>query len=1139
MRDTKRSGLRHVAIACLFAALMMLWAPAAFSQTMTTGDIVGTVTDASGASVPKATVTAKFLDENTIQTATANDKGEYRFSLMKTGDYEIEAKATGLQSKTERFNLLVGQEATVNLALQVKGTSETVEVRAETAILQTENANLASGFNTAQLVQLPMSGGDITNVMFTVPGVLVGAGCGQGNACVNGIPSASILFTLNGADDMDPYLNINNSGASNNTLGSNEIAEAAVVLNAYSADYGRMAGAQVNWVGKSGTNQFHGNLFHDYNDKIFNANDFFNNQAGLQEPRSDAHRFGGSVGGPIRKNKLFVFVNYESLRYALPDSGVVKIPSPQIETYTLAHIPASVLPLYQDAFNLWNNAPGAQNAVPETNGNGPLQDGQGHLGCGTGTFYGGGGHTPITAPAGGQFGITVPCTNAFAVNASEQNAESLFTTRVDYNLSDRHKLSFRYNYDWGLQATGPSFISPVLNELSHQPADSGQLTYTFVITPTLVNNFIGSGSWYQAQFGYGNLSQAIAIMPDAFNVSDAGWSSLGVATNFPQGRNVGQAQFVDDLTWTKGRHTFKTGINYRYNKVTDFTNNEGAFLGRYSFADLTDFTDAQINATGLGDSFTQSFPNLLQVHLRLNSLGAYVQDEWKVRNNLTLTLGLRIEHDGNPACVEDCFARMNQQFGTAGYVGGASVPYDQTITTGLHTLYQSLESVIPEPRFGFAWSPFGQGKTVIRGGIGLFADLFAASVASSVFRNAPSVFSPSLAFGEAGLASDPASSAYAAAAAASAFRAGFSAGDTLSQLQATLGKIPFAAPPYYSPPNNFVAPKVTEWSLSIEHPLTQHNVLALTYNGNHGYDNSLSNGYANAFLLLTSGVNKYYGTSFGGLPTASPDQRFLTITQILTQGYSNYEALTVQLRHAFSHGFQAQIGYTWSHALGLTAVDNPYDLGFGYGNLSIDRRDAVVSDLIWQEPKFGNKYLNFAAGGWTFGGKMYIFSGLPFSSSDSKINAQINSGGGFSGTILATALTPITTNCSVVHDTTAPPCFTASNFETYNSTSGVATPIQTNFGETGPGVFRGPGYFNIDANVTKKFFISEHKNIEMGAQFYNVLNHPNFSVPSASVTSGTIGTSTGDIAPPTSIYGSGQGALVTGRVIVILAKFSF
>src|SRR5580700_10236525 len=129
MRDTKRSGLRPVATACFFAALTMLWAPAAFTQTMTTGDIVGTVTDASGAVVPKATVTAKFLDENATQTAVSNDRGEYRFSLMKPGDYTIEGQSTGLTSKTEKFNLLVGQVATVNLALGVQGTSQTVEVR--------------------------------------------------------------------------------------------------------------------------------------------------------------------------------------------------------------------------------------------------------------------------------------------------------------------------------------------------------------------------------------------------------------------------------------------------------------------------------------------------------------------------------------------------------------------------------------------------------------------------------------------------------------------------------------------------------------------------------------------------------------------------------------------------------------------------------------------------------------------------------------------------------------------------------------------------------------------------------------------------------------------------------------------------
>ncbi len=666
------------------------------------------------------------------------------------------------------------------------------------------------------------------------------------------------------------------------------------------------------------------------------------------------------------------------------------------------------------------------------------------------------------------------------------------------------------------------------------------MTYTYTISPTLINNFVGSGSWYTAIFGYPSESAALALMPETMSPGDGCCSSVGTATNFPQGRNVGQAQFADDLTWIHGKHTIKGGVNYRYNKITDFTNNESAYNGFYSFADLTDFTTAQINATGLGDSFTQSFPNLLQVHLRMSSLGAYVQDEWKVGPKLTLTLGFRIEHDGNPLCVDDCFARMNTQFGMPGYVGGANVPYNQTITTGLPNLYQSLEAVIPEPRFGFAYKL--DSKTVIRGGVGSFASLFAGSVASSMFRNAPSVFSANVKFGEVGLPSDPASSAYAAAAAAGVFRTGFSAGDTLTQLQTALGKIPFSAPSYYSPPNNFVAPKVTEWSFEAERSLTGHDVLAVTYTGNHGYDQPLSNTWANSFLLLTNGTNKYYGTNFGGLPTAAPDPRFLTVTQVLTQGYSNYDAMSVQLRHSMRWGFQGQVGWTWSHALGLSTVYNPYNLAFGYGNQGIDVRHAIVSDLVWQEPHvFANPFLKAALGGWNFGWKIYIYTGRPFSSSDSKIAAQINSGGGTGTTPLATVIDPnIQSTCTAVHGTSTPPCFTTSQFETYNSTSGVPTPVQTNFGETGPGVFRGPGYFDIDTQLSKKFFVKEKYAFEIGGQFYNTLNHPNFSNPTASITSGSLGTTSGELGPPTSPYGSGQGAsLVAGRIIVVTAKFTF
>jgi len=1136
MRDTRRNGRSWLAMFSLATLLLLVSAAPALSQTMTTGDVAGVVTDASGALVPGAAVTMKYISTNETRTANTNSVGQYRFSLMQPGDYEISAQATGLKSNAERLTLLVGEEAGINLVVTVQVTQAVVEVTAQAAILQTENANLTSGFNLQQVTQLPANGGDITTVAFTVPGVLVLPGGGaSGNFNVNGIPGAAALFTFNGADNMDPYLNINNSGASNNSLGANELAEATVVLNAYSADFGRMSGAQVNYVGKAGGNSFHGNLFHNYNDKIFDANDFFNNQAGLQQPRSDSHNFGGSFGGPIKKNKLFFFFNYESLQYALPTSGVVHIPSPQLQTYTLAHIPAAVTPLYQDAFALWSGASGAKNAVPETNGNGPLQDGNKHLGCGTGTFY----NANIQAPGGGVFGTSVPCTYAFAENASETNKESLITIRGDYNISDKQKISARYNYDWGLQATGPSLINPVFNEQSNQPSDQGQLTYTYVISPTLVNNFIGSGSWYTAIFGYADLQKAISLMPETWYPNDGCCSELGIATNMPQGRNVGQAQVVDDLTWVHGKHSIKAGVNYRYNKVTDFTNSERAYAGIYTFNDLTDFTTAQVNATGLGDSFSQSFPDLIQVHLRMSSLGAYVQDEWKVRPNLTLTLGFRMEHDGNPSCLDNCFARMNMQFGTAGYTGGATIPYNQTITTGEHNLYQSLESVIPEPRFGFAWNL--DSKTVLRGGIGSFATLFAGSVASSVFRNAPSVFTPSVTFGEAGPMSDPASSAYAGAAAYRTFTSGFSSGYTLAQIKAALGTIPFSAPSYYSPPNNFVAPKTTEWSVELERRLDAHDVLAVTYAGNHGYDQPISNTSANFFLALTNGVNKYYGTSFGGLPTAAPDPRFLTVTQVLTQGYSNYDAMTVQIRHSLKWGFQGQMGWTWSHALGLASVYNPYNLNFGYGNESIDVRHAITGDFVWTEPhKFHNAILNNVIGGWNLATKVYAYTGRPFSSSDSKISAQINSAGGTSQTFLATVIDPhIQSVCTAVHGTSTPPCFTTSQFMTYNSTSGVNTPIQTDFGMTGPGVFRGPGYFDIDTNLTKKFIIKEKVGFEFGAQFYNVLNHPSFAVPTASITSGSLGTTTSTLAPPTSPYGSGQGAIVTGRVIVVAAKFSF
>jgi len=1127
---------------CILFMALAVSAPLAFSQTITTGDVAGVVKDTTGAVVPNATVTLKYTDTNEVQTVVTGEAGSYRFSLLKPGDYIISASSTGLKSNAERFTALVGQVSEMNLTLSVTGTSEVVEVLAQAALVQTENANLETSYTTSQVVNLPMAGGDLTTLAMTVPGVRVSVVGGSGNMNANGIPGSSVLFTLNGADQMDPANNLNNSGASNNLLGANEVGEAAVVLNAYSPQYGRMAGGQVNLIGISGTNSFHGNVLYNFNWQALNANSFFGNSTGTPRGRSDAHQFGARFGGPILKNKLFGFFDYEGLRYVLPSAGVVSLPSPQLQAYALAHVPAASLPLYQDAFSLIKGSPGINRAVPVTNGTGQLQDGNNNLGCGTGTFKG----TPDGS--GGKFGITTPCAVAFGTNNTQLNTESLYTIRVDYNLSNSQKLFFRFNHDFGLQATGTSPINPLYNSLSNQPQYQGSVNYTYVITPALVNNFIGSASWYSALFGVADFAKTSALMPDSIALSDGGANGGGFASigagAFPNGRNVGHAQLIDDLSWTHGQHTVRAGISYRYDKYTYSSIASGAFLGAYSLNDVADFANGTLNfgKANLGSSFSQSYPKYGALHFRVPSADFYVSDEWAVGKNIKLTFGMRFEKDFNPSCNETCFVVTDVPFISPSYQGGVNIPYSTTLRTQANTFY-SLESIIPQPRFGIAWKPFGDNKTVIRAGIGLFSTNFTDGLAGTFSNQIPNKFAPSgLNFGNIGLASDPTSSAYTGQASANAFFTGFSAGYTLAQIKAAVAPATFSTPSIVGGPQTFNAPKDIEWSFEIEREITPHNLFVVSYVGNHGYNLQET---VNANLYTSAAGITRYGGGYSGLPTAAPDARFVNVTQYYNNGVSNYDGLTIQFRHTFTYGLTGQIHYTWSHALGSAGTStsnsffNPLNIATSYGSLNFDNRHQVAGDLLWTQPhKFENKMVNALATGWTFGTKLYLYSGAPFSVTDSKIPAQINS-----AQSLPTPLADLLTGSAVSADcgkaAVNAPCLSKTAFATYNSTSGVASPVQTDWGNIAPNSFRGPGYFDIDTQLARNFAIKEKVSLTLGIQAYNVLNHANFANPSGSISSGSFGQITATVGPPTSIYGSFQGASVSGRVMVLTGRFTF
>jgi hypothetical protein len=975
----------------------------------------------------------------------------------------------------------------------------------------------------------------------TSPGIRVNVTGGSSNMNANGIPGASILYTLDGMDQNDPANNLNNSGASNNLLGANGVGEVAVVLDAYSPQYGRMAGAQVNMVGMTGSNKFHGNLFYNYNWEKLNANSFFNNSSNTRRGRSDAHQFGGRVGGPIWKNKLFFFFDTENLRYVLPASGVISLPSPQLQAYTLAHVGAAELPLYQDYFSLVKGSPGIGNAVPVTNGTGLLQDSKNHLGCGINSFV----NTPTGT--GGVFGVDTPCAVAFGTNNTEINTEQLFNGRLDYDLTSNQKLSLRYFHDGGVQATGTSPINPLYNSVSVQPSYQAAVTHTWVINPSVVNTVTGSVLWYTALFGVQNFAKTQALMPDSIAIGEGGAVGGGFATigagAFPNGRNVGHFQLNDDFSWTKGTHTFRAGVNARYDQYTYTSIASGAFLGAYSLGDLSDFANGKLNFSGNAlSSFTQSFPVYGALHFRFPSADFYVSDDWAVTRNLKLTYGLRVEEDFNPTCIEKCFVLTNVPFTSSGYQGGASIPYNTTLTKSSNLFYNA-EAPIVQPRVGFAYSPgFGHNKTVIRGGIGLFSTTYTDGIGGTLANQVPNKFAPSgLTFGTVGFIGDPTSSAYTAQLSSNAFQAGFGAGYTLAQIQNAVKPASFSTPSISSFPSTYLAPHTLEWSFEVQQELNAHNMVTVSYVANHGYDLAET---VNANMYASATSTKNYGGPYGGLPTAPLDSRFVTVTQTYNNGISNYNSLTLQYRHAFSYGLSAQFHYTWSHDLGTIAYYNPYNLNGSYGSLGFDNRHQFAGDLLWSQPfKSSNKVVNGLISGWTLGLKTYIYSGAPFSVTDSKIATDVNSTGVL--TPLADLVVPsvfgITCNKS---NAVGKPCLSPTDFATYPG-SGVASPIQTDWGNTSPNSFRGPGYFDIDGTLQRTFAIREKFKFTFGMQAYNVLNHPNFANPASgtpqttSVTSGSFAQITSTLGPPTSIYGTGQGASVSGRLAVLTGTFVF
>ncbi len=1084
-------------LALLVIALMM--APSLIAQSLVSGDLTGTVTDPSGAVVSGATVMLKSDSTGATRTTTSNSSGAYRFSLLQPGSYTITANASGFSKSQTTTTVAVGQATIADLKMAVGSNSQTVEVTAAAPLVQADNADLSTNFNQTQIANQPNGGNDLTYIAQTAPGVTMNTGMGYGNFQAAGLPATSNLFTVNGENDMDPYLNLNNSGATNLTLGKNDVQEATVVTNAYSGQYGQQAGAQVSYVTKSGSNQFHGNAIYYWTGRAMDANDYFNNLNDVSRPFANNNQWAASLGGPIKKDKLFFFADTEGIRYIVPSSQTVFSPTPGFAAATLANLaatsPAS-LPLYTKMFNLYESAPGYNNLSPIAGGSNGCLD-----------------FTGFAGNCFGQYGAT----------PALPGTEYIISGRVDYNLSDKDHLFWRVRMDHGTQATYADPINSAFSAASFQPAYDGQGQWTHTFGSNATNQFIYAGSYYRAIF---TQNDAAATFPTWVDMSPLGYTSLANDSSvFPQGRNVTQYQFVDDLSWTKGAHSLKFGGNFRRYDITD-----------YVFSEFTNPLSLITSVTGFYDgtagAFIQNFPSRATEPVALWGLGAYAQDEWRVSKSLKLTLALRLEHNSNPNCNLNCASYLNSAFVNTSI--DPTTPYNQMVVSNQAGVFRGTDTVDVAPRFGFAWSPGGSDKTVVRGGFGIFYDAFPSIFGDNAMNNFPNVIP--ITVGNASWAdqTNPTGAWQTASSSAAALRNGFANGASFNSLSALLPGI-FSAPNMNTFVGNFKTPRYQEWSLQLQQQLDDKSSITLGYVGNHGLDQPVTN-YPNAAL------------GAAGFPASPLSGNFATVAEVYSGAVSNFNGLTASYQRRMTYGFTVSASYTWSHSLdeisnggnlpynnstSIVYQINPFCLACGnYGNADYDIRNSFNASYVWQTPwKFGNKFANGAFGGWTLSQNFFARSGLPLTVLDSTAQAGNYTVNG-SGPIPAEIVGAGQGNCNQYGLN----CLNPGGFVTANGLTSFPNQIRNQF--------RGPGFFDSDFSVNKNFKLTERLAFGIGANLYNVFNHPNFASPvdlwqGTGANAGNFGQVLATTAPPTGPYGSFFTGLPSGRIVQFQGKLVF
>jgi len=1090
----------------LFSALFVFTSVALGQNT---GTISGTVQDQSGAVVAGANVKAQNPATSFSRETTSATNGFYRFDQLPVGTYTISVEAAGFKkSVTQAVALSVNDSLTLDLKLEVGQVSEVVTVSEAPSAVNTETSVLGRTVDNRTLNDLPiLSGNGGRNPLALAPlqaGVMP---AGQvGPFSVNGQRAQSNNFLLDGGDSNDLAINVPDavSGFSPDAL-----QEFRILTNTYSADYGRNSGAIVALISKSGTNEYHGNLFEFFRNRSLNATPFFNNAAptfvGPRKPQFNVNEFGGTIGGPLPlprfgeggpsvvsgKDKTFFFFSYLGFRRRQGVSSSATVPTQA-----------------------------QRNAI-----------------------------NAVGTPEAKALLALIPAANSgstlFSVAGNRLDRDQ-FSIRGDHRFSDANSMFVTFfNED-------QTFDDPFAFGGSTIPGfgTTGNLRFTNVIvsdfytfSPSTVNE--GRFSWHQrdtlsvvpvnhttpADLGIQGLIPDDPAAAGPPRVDITGFSTFGNTIQGPQGRDDNTFQFVDNVSHNRGNHHLKFGGEYRnyfQNQTFDFINS-----GLYVFTGDMGAIFGLPNLPGLNGALSD-FARGLPVQYIQNSAGtpryetqsyaAYIQDDWKVRSNFTLNLGLRYELD-KP--LVDSQNRVNtfrpgQQstiFPTA--PRGIVFPGDAGITD---STYQTDKNNFG-PRVGFAWDIRGNGKLALRAGYGLYYDTVISETTLQFLTAPPFAIQP---FAVCTTIDNPFANAQCTSPIAQPFPFtpahpgdpfDFSALGTISM---TINDPDFKTP--YS----------HQYNMNIQWEFMKNYLLEVGYVGTMGVNlltrreinpASVIPGFANN---ASDTDNRRFYNQGNPLNNAFGGAVFSNITNQETSANSNYNSLQVTVSHRFSDGFYFQNAYTWGHCIdnssGLrsnTRYNNPRA---DRGNCDQDIRQRNVLSYIYELPLYKDQkgFAGKILGGWQLSGVTALQTGTPFNITEPTDRSLSGAGSDRPDVVGGSVVFLDPRNTDTANG--GPNRF-------FNGTGGGSATAATNpffrrvgsaaslaggggrFGTLGRNVFHGPGVVNFDVTMIKRTKIGENKIIEFRSEFFNIFNHANFSNPNGSIGSTNFGRITATADP--------------------------